>query len=392
MASAQLRSPLSGQRTPRDGISDSGDSSTAEAGGSDKVGQPEGSPAQDSVSIVDGTEDDTRRLWSHNSPGEVNTRGRSLNRNTTRKRKRRSKSRSRSSSSSSSSSTSSSSESSSSSSSSSSSDSEDEENKFKPVDDVQHHIPKSIIKFVSKYASKGVNKKIRHTVSRNLPIPKSKKLRGLNLDRFFKKNFMKGKKWNGKLEKGKINTQMRILDPLGPLSILWAEAERIKKLGKGMNPSDVIELVRRAIVLVGNAHFLYNNDRRKAILASSMPEAIDLLSNRKIIKALSKSHGNLFGQRFLKQVAKDNKNNKELRELLSFDNNNSRKRSYEGRKPYRRQTQFFQGGPSSSLRFGGPHRGQTGQYRRPPQRYQYQSYRQGTDSQRQVGKKPQSQQ
>ena len=121
-----------------------------------------------------------------------------------------------------------------------------------------------------------------------------------------------------------------------------------------------------------------------------MPEAIDLLSNKKIIKALSKSHGSLFGHRFLKEVAKDNKNNKELKELLSFDSSSTKKR-YDARKPYRRNTQFFQGGPSSSLQFGGPRRGQSGQYRRPHQRYQYLSYRQGTESQRQVGKKPQSQ-
>ena len=110
---------------------------------------------------------------------------------------------------------------------------------------------------------------------------------------------------------------MRILDALGPLSVLWSEAERIKKSGKGMEPADVIQLVQCAIVLLGNAHFIYNSERRKSVLAKTMPETIDLLSNRKFTKSLSKSNNDLFGHRFLKQMAKENKDNRELRDLLT---------------------------------------------------------------------------
>jgi hypothetical protein len=38
----------------------------------------------------------------------------------------------------------------------------------------------------------------------------------------------------------------------GALKILTS----IEKTGKGMNPSDVIQLIQRVVMLVGNAHFL----------------------------------------------------------------------------------------------------------------------------------------
>lgn len=81
---------------------------------------------------------------------------------------------------------------------------------------------------------------------------------------------------------------MRILDALGPLSVLWSEAERISKTGKGMDPSDVIQFVQRAIMFVGNAHFLFNTDRRKAVLAKTMPESVDVLSEKKVQEIIGK--------------------------------------------------------------------------------------------------------
>ncbi|VDI83354.1 Hypothetical predicted protein, partial [Mytilus galloprovincialis] len=104
----------------------------------------------------------------------------------------------------------------------------------------------------------------------------------------------KGRKWNARLERSKINTQLRILDVMGPLSRLWSEAHRIKKDNQGMDPSDVIQLTQRAIVLAGNAHYVYNTDRRKAMLVKTMPDSLDFLDEKKEKKALAKSKGQLF--------------------------------------------------------------------------------------------------
>jgi len=46
-----------------------------------------------------------------------------------------------------------------------------------------------------------------------------------------------------------------------------------------LNPDNVINFVQRALVLVGNAHFVYMNDRRKTMLAKLLPECIDLIDD-----------------------------------------------------------------------------------------------------------------
>ena len=45
------------------------------------------------------------------------------------------------------------------------------------------------------------------------------------------------------------------MDATGSLSILWNEAEKLKKKQRGIDPRDVIEIVQRALVLIGNYIF-----------------------------------------------------------------------------------------------------------------------------------------
>jgi hypothetical protein len=73
--------------------------------------------------------------------------------------------------------------------------------------------------------------------------------------------------------------------------------------------------VQRAIVLIGNAHFFFINDHRKAIMATSMPENMDMLPEKEGLNVLSKSKEDLFGKTILKLLAKTSKNNKELQDL-----------------------------------------------------------------------------
>lgn len=167
-----------------------------------------------------------------------------------------------------------------------------------------------------------------------------------------------------KLEKNKINTQMRILDALGPLSVLWGEAEQISKTGKGMDPSDVIQFVQRAIMFVGNAHFLYNTD---------MPESVDVLSEKRYKKSLGKCKSDLFGKHFLKQLAKDNKDNRELKQLLS--NGSDKKVWSQTRQFSDRNRQFFLQRPSSSLHYGSRRQTDRRQFTQNQRYTQYPQYR-----------------
>ena len=187
MANAQLKSPV-GQRSPRHSESEevsnsdtsaSDSDSPAEAGGSPNTrhspAEAGGSPnnirdstavagrrynrvggsvdppnARDSLSLVDGTEDDMRRQWSADNRGGT----KHNNEQVTRKRKRKRAT-------SSSSSSSSSSSGSSSSSSSSDSESDDENLNFGQLQDVSKkpHIPSKVVKYITRYTSRGISKK-----------------------------------------------------------------------------------------------------------------------------------------------------------------------------------------------------------------------------------------
>lgn len=320
----------------------------------------------DEMSLVDCTEETTRQNWSEDKKGANQKRKREIS-NPSKAKASKSKKHKRSKfehSDTESSSEESSSSDDESSSSSSDSDSDHDDELFDPKSNINENkgkVPNHIVNYIEKYATKGIDKKNRQDVSSSLPVPTSNKLKGLKTDRFFKKNYFKGRKWNGKLEKNKINTQLRILDVMGPLSLLWTEAERLKKAKQGMDPSDIIQLTQRAIVLAGNAHYVFNTDRRKAVLSQTMPDNLDLLSEKKGQKALAKSKDQLFGKKFLRVMAKENKDNKDLKEMLSSysKRGQGRKKHYNsfGKPVNDRNGQFFQNRPTNNLQFVGGRRG-----------------------------------
>ena len=234
---------------------------------------------------------------------------------------------------------------------SSDSDSTSDNENFDPKPDKptgKVKIPKHVTKKIVKNATKGIDKKTRQDITNNWPVPDNKSLKGLEVERFFKKDYFKGRKY-------KINNQLRMFDPLGPLAVLWSEAGRIKKLGDGMDPSDVINFVQRAIVLTGNVHVIYNTERRRAIIGKTMPDNLDCISNKKGKIALSKARGDLFGRTFLKHLAKESKDDKYLRELLvpSFNKRNKfgNRGGYNGH--------FFQNRSVNNSQFAGQRQDQT---------------------------------
>ena len=194
--------------------------------------------SNDEASLVDHSEDETRRQWTEHLEGQGQSKTLSRKRKQTASSVQNSKKRRNNGYSSLSSESedadSSDDDKSSNSSSGSESDKFSDTENFVPKPEKsksQVKIPKHVTKYIVKYAIKGIDKKNRQEMTKSWPIPESKQLKGLEVDRFFKKNYFKGKrKWNAKLESCKVNNQLRILDAFGPLSVLWSEAERIKRL------------------------------------------------------------------------------------------------------------------------------------------------------------------
>ena len=145
-----------------------------------------------------------------------------------------------------------------------------------------------------------------------MQIPNHKGLKPKETDRFMKKLFRRKFRtpMSDKKERTIINTGSRILDAAGPLAILWNEAEKAKRKGRGIDPRDVIDITQRALVLIGNAHYVYLADRRKSILGKILPDCMDLLSDNAGKKALLKANGELFGKKFRKLLTEESRDNK----------------------------------------------------------------------------------
>lgn len=81
---------------------------------------------------------------------------------------------------------------------------------------------------------------------------------------------------------------------------MWNEAKKLKRLDKGVDPIDIINIVQRAItcIFIGNAHFVYMRDRRKGLLRRILSDCVNLVVDSLWQKAWLKSRGYLFGKKF----------------------------------------------------------------------------------------------
>ena len=77
-----------------------------------------------------------------------------------------------------------------------------------------------------------------------------------------------------------LNLAGRVLDHLGPFCNLWALAITADDKRCEIPLAVVIDMVKRAISLVGNASFCAFSDRRKGLLAKLVSECIDLLDDK----------------------------------------------------------------------------------------------------------------
>ena len=85
-----------------------------------------------------------------------------------------------------------------------------------------------------------------------------------------------------------------MLDPLGPLCNLWTLVITADDEQREIPPAVVIDMVKRAISLVGNASFCTTSDRRKGLFAKLAPECLDLLDDKALF---ARGHANLFGKK-----------------------------------------------------------------------------------------------
>ena len=175
------------------------------------------------------------------------------------------------------------------------------------------------------------------------PVPFHADLRPKKVDSFVKKYLKRsGTAFNPVMDRRLMNIAGRILDPLGPVAHMWQDALAAKAGKTGLEPASVIELVRRAIALTGNASYCALVDRRKGLLAKVSSDSLDLIDDPELFVPDS---SDLFGKKFKKAFLKELKLSKELDSLVRgkyHGNGNATKQ-----KPFRRQPGR---GPGSSTK------------------------------------------
>ncbi len=166
----------------------------------------------------------------------------------------------------------------------------------------QNEIPTEVLDFATEAVFSGLSKSTRKNVLRETPVPIHADLQPKQVDSFIKKYLKrKGNKFqsnkfetnfNPLMDRRQLNLAGRVLDSLGPLCQLWALALKAEVAHCELPPVTVIDMLRRAISLVGNASFCATSDRRKGLLAKLAPECLDLLDDKALF---TRGHTDLFG-------------------------------------------------------------------------------------------------
>ena len=187
-------------------------------------------------------------------------------------------------------------------------------------------ISPQVLDFTVSAAFQGLSKSERKNLAKEAPVPHHADLRPKKVDRFMKKYFKrKGISFNPSMDRRQLNLAARILDPIGPLTQLWEAALAANEHQTGLDPAVVVEFVRQAISLVGNASFCGLSDRRKSLLAKVSPESLDLLDERNLFE---KNSADLFGKKFKKAMLKEFKHDKIMDNLFGRSSHGNRKQFF----------------------------------------------------------------
>lgn len=138
----------------------------------------------------------------------------------------------------------------------------------------------------------------------------------------------KGKDPHFGAERSPYKIHDRVPDVVGPLTCLWADL--LNKEGS-VTTEDVLLLIQRALVLLGDASHAVNIERRKIVLGKINPKLKSLGA-----EDYGERGANLFGLGFLEKVCKSLEEEKTLAKIgqpphpkkIRFDNDRSDLRSF----------------------------------------------------------------
>ena len=181
-------------------------------------------------------------------------------------------------------------------------------------DEVNDSFPAEILDFASEAVFSGLSKSARKNLLKETPVLILPELQPNKVDAFIKKYLRrKGTNFNRIMDRRQLNLPGRIVDPVGPLCHLWTLALQANENGCKLPPSVVMDTLKRAVALIGNASFCAMNDRRKGLLAKIAPDCLDLLDDTTLF---TKNCLDLFGKKLKKHPLKNLKLSKEIDNLM----------------------------------------------------------------------------
>ena len=130
--------------------------------------------------------------------------------------------------------------------------------------------PQSMKKFLDKHFNKALAEEEKEAILKDFPKPDAKALVTPKMDDQAKDQLKKkGRSPHFGMEKSLYRIQEQLLGVAGPLTCLWGDL-----LDKGTNggPEEILLLVQRALVLLGNASHSITTERRKMTWARINPQ------------------------------------------------------------------------------------------------------------------------
>ena len=175
--------------------------------------------------------------------------------------------------------------------------------------------------FLERYFNQCLEVEERQAILESFPKPQCEAIQAPKLDPSVREQlWKKGKDPQFGAEKNLYKIQEQLLEVTGPVACLWSDL-----LNPDSKPTSeqIIQLLQRALVLVGSTSHAISVERRKIAWGRINPN----------LKALAKedyddSKGNLFGPGFLEKASKKLDADKALAKVVQ-EGHNPRKRSYE---------------------------------------------------------------
>ena len=211
----------------------------------------------------------------------------------------------------------------------------------------------AITNYIEKHFRRMLDKVGRPQMHKEHPVPSTPATKAPKVDGFITDYLKSSFPRSDDTELMKV--QSALLKVCGPMACMWAElidSNLLSDPNATVNVHDVLNVVQRTLVLLGNANELFSQYRRSKILA-----AVDTSLVKYAQKPRPESGEFLFGSGFTKYLKGEVETDSALAEVVSlsqrfhpYSNNTSTRQSTIGRT----KNQFFRGGLA---RKGGPRQG-----------------------------------